>query len=228
MSLDIIATLPWFLQAQTRWKVNLESRNKQFSFRGIEACSLRTAAAICCVFFQQVLSPSSFDIRLRFLVHFRRSLKIHSYIKCDLLTFKLVFRWLVLIQHCLLLLKAFCSDKTLPFPEGSFFWSASVRYHIFPMLPTKKITESQHGRGWQGPLWVTQPNPLPKQGHPEQAAQDLVQVRLEYLQRRRLHSLPGQPGPGLCHTVPTCIKKRLFLDSYFWTKKQRFSSIEKM
>jgi len=38
------------------------------------------------------------------------------------------------------------------------------------------ITESQHGRGWQGPLWVTQSNPLPKQGHPEQAAQDLVKL----------------------------------------------------
>jgi len=25
--------------------------------------------------------------------------------------------------------------------------------------------------GWKGPLWVTQPNPLPKQGHPEQSAQ---------------------------------------------------------
>jgi len=33
-----------------------------------------------------------------------------------------------------------------------------------------RITESQHGRGWQGPLWVTQSKPLPKQGHPEQAA----------------------------------------------------------
>ena len=39
----------------------------------------------------------------------------------------------------------------------------------------------------------------PKQGHPEQAAQHRVQAGLEYLQRRRLHSLPGQPGPGLCH-----------------------------
>jgi len=37
------------------------------------------------------------------------------------------------------------------------------------------------------------------QGHPEQAAQDLIQVGLEYLQRRRLHNLPGQPGPGLRH-----------------------------
>jgi len=37
------------------------------------------------------------------------------------------------------------------------------------------------------------PTPLPKQGHPEQAAQDLVQAGLEYLQRRRLHNLPGQP-----------------------------------
>jgi len=34
---------------------------------------------------------------------------------------------------------------------------------------------------------VTQPNPLPKQGHPEQAAQHRVQAGLEYLQRRRLH-----------------------------------------
>ena len=36
-------------------------------------------------------------------------------------------------------------------------------------------------------------------GHPEQAAQHRVQAGLEYLQRRRLHSLPGQPGPGLRH-----------------------------
>jgi len=39
------------------------------------------------------------------------------------------------------------------------------------------------------------PTPLPKQGHLEQAAQDLVQVGLEYLQRRRLHNLPGHPVP---------------------------------
>jgi len=39
------------------------------------------------------------------------------------------------------------------------------------------------------------PTPLPKQGHLQQAAQDLVQAGLEYLQRRRLHNLPGQPVP---------------------------------
>ena len=43
------------------------------------------------------------------------------------------------------------------------------------------------------------PTPLPKQGHLQQAAQDLVQVGLECLQRRRLHSLPGQPVPVLHH-----------------------------
>ena len=43
------------------------------------------------------------------------------------------------------------------------------------------------------------PTPLPKQGLLQQAAQDLVQAGLEYLQRRRLHNLPGQPVPGLCH-----------------------------
>jgi len=47
------------------------------------------------------------------------------------------------------------------------------------------MTESQNFRGWKGPLWVTQPNPLLKQGHPEQAAQDRIQAGLEYLQRRR-------------------------------------------
>jgi len=41
------------------------------------------------------------------------------------------------------------------------------------------------------------PTPLPKQGHPEQAAQDRVQVGFKYLQRRRLHNLPGQPDPVL-------------------------------
>jgi len=39
------------------------------------------------------------------------------------------------------------------------------------------------------------PTPVPKQGHPEQAAEDLVQAGLEYLQRRRLHNLSGQPVP---------------------------------
>jgi len=43
------------------------------------------------------------------------------------------------------------------------------------------------------------PTPLLKQGHPEQAAEDLVQAGLEYLQRGRLHNLPGQPVPGLGH-----------------------------
>jgi len=43
------------------------------------------------------------------------------------------------------------------------------------------------------------PTLLPKQGHLQQAAQDLVQTGLEYLQRRRIHNLPGQPVPGLRH-----------------------------
>ena len=43
------------------------------------------------------------------------------------------------------------------------------------------------------------PTPLAKQGHLQQAAQDLVQAGLEYFQRRRLHNLSGQPVPVLCH-----------------------------
>jgi len=49
-------------------------------------------------------------------------------------------------------------------------------------------------------LWgSSDPTPLPKQDHLEKAAQDLVQVGLEYLQRRRLHNLSGQPVPVLHH-----------------------------
>jgi len=43
------------------------------------------------------------------------------------------------------------------------------------------------------------PNPLPKQGHLLQAAQDRVQASLEYLQRRRIHNIPEQPVSGLCY-----------------------------
>jgi len=49
-------------------------------------------------------------------------------------------------------------------------------------------------------LWrSSSPTPLLKQGHLKQVSQDLVQAGFEYLQRRRLHNLPGQPVPVLCH-----------------------------
>jgi len=48
------------------------------------------------------------------------------------------------------------------------------------------------------------PTPLMKQGHLQQAAEDLVQAALEYLQRRRLHNLPGQPVLVLRH-LPRCL-----------------------
>ena len=67
----------------------------------------------------------------------------------------------------------------------------------------QRITESQNSRGWQGPLWGTQPNPLPKQGHPEQAAQHRAQAGLEYLQRRILLSnlCPVQRGHSQAATT---------------------------
>jgi len=62
--------------------------------------------------------------------------------------------------------------------------------------PYHRITESQNHRmvGVGRDLYGSSgPTLLPKQGHLQQAAEDLVQVGLEYLQRRRLHNLPGQP-----------------------------------
>jgi len=73
--------------------------------------------------------------------------------------------------------------------------------HTIPTV-ARKITESQnHGivRAGRDFCGSSCPTPLLKQGHPEQVAQDLVQVGFEYLQRRRLHNLPGQPVPVLRH-----------------------------
>jgi len=64
------------------------------------------------------------------------------------------------------------------------------------------ITESQNhrmvgvGRDLCG---SSSPTPLLKQGHLQQAAQDPVQVGLEYLQRRRIHNFSGRPVPVFHH-----------------------------
>jgi len=66
----------------------------------------------------------------------------------------------------------------------------------------RAVTESQNHRmfGFGRDLCgSSSPMPLPKQGHPQQAAQDLVQAGVEYLQRGRLYNLPGQPVPVLRH-----------------------------
>jgi len=57
------------------------------------------------------------------------------------------------------------------------------------------ITESQNHRmvgAGRDLCGSSSPTLLLKQGHLQWAVEDLVQVGLEYLQRRRLHNLPGQ------------------------------------
>ena len=56
--------------------------------------------------------------------------------------------------------------------------------------------ESQNYRVWKGPPQVVKSTPC-KAGPLQQAAEIGIQVRLEYLQRRRIHNLPGQPVPVL-------------------------------
>jgi len=79
------------------------------------------------------------------------------------------------------------------------------------------ITESQNhrmlrvGRDLCGP---SSPTLLPQQGHLQQAAQNLVKAGLEYLQRRRLHSHPGQPGPGLRHTQREEVLPHVQMEKY--------------
>ena len=59
------------------------------------------------------------------------------------------------------------------------------------------------------------PTPLPKQGLLQQAAHGLVQAGLDYLQRRRHHSLPGQPVPVFRHPqseeVPPHVQSELLM-----------------
>jgi len=90
--------------------------------------------------------------------------------------------------------------------------------------PVFIFTESQNhrmvgvGRDLCG---SSSPTLLPKQGHPQQAAQDLVQADLEYLQRRRLHNLPWQPVPVLCHPQLSLLmtqEKGLFFFFLIWFK----------
>ena len=66
--------------------------------------------------------------------------------------------------------------------EGEGLWSRGSRQ---PNSQNHRV--SGVGRDLCGP---SSPTPLPKQGHLQQAAEDLVQVGFEYLQRRRLHKPP--------------------------------------
>lgn len=66
-------------------------------------------------------------------------------------------------------------------------------------LKAIRATESRTGWGWKGPVGFIWPYPLPKRGHPEQAAPDHVPMAFEYLHGWRLPKLPGQPVPVLGH-----------------------------
>jgi len=45
------------------------------------------------------------------------------------------------------------------------------------------FTESQNVRGWKGPLWLTQSNPLPKQDHLQQGLHRTVSRRVLNISR---------------------------------------------
>jgi len=85
-------------------------------------------------------------------------------------------------------------------PEAFFCDSTDAPWRFICLLGVALCLTSQNhrivgvGRDLCG---SSSPTLLPKQGHPQQAAQDLVQAGREYLQRRRLHNLPGQPVPVL-------------------------------
>lgn len=62
------------------------------------------------------------------------------------------------------------------------------------------FTESQNRWGWKKTLEIIWSNPVLKNGHLEQVAQDHVQAAFEDLRGRRLHSLSLQSMPVLSHS----------------------------
>jgi len=99
-----------------------------------------------------------------------------------------------------------------------------ISLHVFPQelrmqFPAAeyRLMDFKHNHRMVGAgkdLWGSPiPTSLPKQGHLQQAAQDLVQAGFEYLQRRRLHSPSGQPVPVLRHRqrkdVLPCVQMEL-------------------
>jgi len=75
------------------------------------------------------------------------------------------------------------------------------------MLYFHRITEWQEMEGTSGDHWV---QPPAKAGFLQQVAQVGIQMGLEYLQRRELHNLSGQPDPVVCH--PTLMSTSNVID----------------
>ena len=138
----------------------------------------------------QIFSSSSLDFHLPFS---SSSLFPSCMVHALLCSLRFIFVFSIPLHFHHLLSAHVSSHLVSPLFSSHLLYSSCNFQHLFI------FTESENGRGWKGPLWTIWSNPLPKQGHPEQAALDHVQAGLEYLQRRRLHSLPGQPGPGLHH-----------------------------
>jgi len=93
-------------------------------------------------------------------------------------------------------------------PRGLWFSEGACQKPESPPLgrwgsalpPCLLLSQNHRMVGVGRDLWgSSRPTPMPKQGHLQQAAQDLVQAGLEYLQRGRIHNLSGQPVPVLHH-----------------------------
>ena len=97
-------------------------------------------------------------------------------------------------RPCLSLYLLWCT-VVQAWPDGRSKSKKRFKKPVAHKSPERERTSQNHrmfgvGRDLCG---SPSPSPLPKQGHLQQAAQDLVQAGLEYLQRRRLHNLPGTP-----------------------------------
>lgn len=83
---------------------------------------------------------------------------------------------------------------------------------------TVSVTESQKGWGWKGPPKTTWPNTLLSL---DPVVQDHVQMAVEYLQRGRLHNLPGQLAwCSVTLTVKKCFPELSKFSSFSWRQME--------
>ena len=124
---------------------------------------------------------------------------------------------------CHLTLHKVCGLSLFPPPSKTntklivWFWAEGLKL-TSPLHPQWHSADSQlfwhkitELYGLEGTSRDCRVLPLCKAGTLQQAAQVGVQTGLQYLQRKRIHCLPGQPVPVLCHPY---VKK--FLHILVW------------
>ena len=92
-------------------------------------------------------------------------------------------------------------------------WTIPFQNCLLPDIGNTEDTDTEYTEllGLEGTFRDHQVQPPCKAGSLQQVAQVGVQMGLEFLQRRRIHNLPGQPVPVLLFKCTLTVKKFLHI-----------------